>query len=235
MIIKPTIYCLFEQSGTFKNAFKELGFNAYDYDILNDFGETDYVVDLFQEIENAYNDKRSIFDLITQNDLIFAFFPCTRFENQILLLFKGVQFQDKNLTIIEKLERDIRLHNELNHLYLLITKLAIVCFKRKLKLIIENPYSEQHYLVRYWALNSKVKDLNRWMRGDNYKKPTQYWFINCEPAYNIVWKCIQYPNNLPKKINKESNKVKKSLITKEYAIRFIDEFILTNKNPYGII
>lgn len=28
--------CLFEQSGTFKNEFKKLGFNAFDYDILND-------------------------------------------------------------------------------------------------------------------------------------------------------------------------------------------------------
>ena len=29
------IHLLFEQSGTFKNEFKKLGFNAYDYDILN--------------------------------------------------------------------------------------------------------------------------------------------------------------------------------------------------------
>lgn len=36
------VWCLFEQSGTFKNAFKELGYEAYDVDILNDFGETDF-------------------------------------------------------------------------------------------------------------------------------------------------------------------------------------------------
>ena len=47
-------YCLFEQSGTFKNEFKKLGIEAYDYDILNDFGETDFVVDLFAEIEQAF-------------------------------------------------------------------------------------------------------------------------------------------------------------------------------------
>lgn len=46
--------CLFEQSGTFKNEFKKLGYEAYDYDILNDFGETDYQCDLFNEIEKAY-------------------------------------------------------------------------------------------------------------------------------------------------------------------------------------
>ncbi len=44
------IHCLFEQSGTFKNEFKKLGYEAYDYDIQNEFGETDNVVDLFSEI-----------------------------------------------------------------------------------------------------------------------------------------------------------------------------------------
>ena len=45
---------MFEQSGTFKNEFKKLGYEAYDVDIQNNFGETDHVVDLFAEIEKAY-------------------------------------------------------------------------------------------------------------------------------------------------------------------------------------
>lgn len=49
-----TFHCFFEQSGTFKNEFKKLGYEAYDYDILDDFGETDYKIDLFKEIETAY-------------------------------------------------------------------------------------------------------------------------------------------------------------------------------------
>ena len=48
-------HCLFEQSGTFKNEFKKLGIDAEDYDILNQFGETDHVSDLFREIEVAYD------------------------------------------------------------------------------------------------------------------------------------------------------------------------------------
>ena len=55
-------HCMFEQSGTFKNEFKKLGYQAYDYDILNDFNETDYVIDLFKEIDNAYSGEKSIFD-----------------------------------------------------------------------------------------------------------------------------------------------------------------------------
>lgn len=82
-------HCLFEQSGTFKNEFKKLGYEAYDYDILNDYGETDYQIDLFAEIDKAYRGGQSIFDNMTPDDLILAFFPCTRFEAQILLHFRG--------------------------------------------------------------------------------------------------------------------------------------------------
>lgn len=48
-----TVHCLFEQSGTFKNEFKKLGYPAYDYDILNNYGETDHVIDLFAEIRGG--------------------------------------------------------------------------------------------------------------------------------------------------------------------------------------
>ena len=47
-------HCFFEQSGTFKNEFIKLGIPAKDYDIQNNFGETDHVIDLFAEIEKAY-------------------------------------------------------------------------------------------------------------------------------------------------------------------------------------
>ena len=54
MEIKGKVWCMFEQSGTFKNEFKKLGYDAVDMDIQNNFGETDYVIDLFAEIEKAY-------------------------------------------------------------------------------------------------------------------------------------------------------------------------------------
>lgn len=54
MEIKGAVHLLFEQSGTFKNEFKKLGYDAFDYDIQNNFGETDYQIDIFSEIEKAY-------------------------------------------------------------------------------------------------------------------------------------------------------------------------------------
>ena len=64
MNIEGKVHCFFEQSGTFKNEFIKLGIPAEDYDIQNNFGETDHVVDLFQAIEDAYDDKPSLFDNI---------------------------------------------------------------------------------------------------------------------------------------------------------------------------
>ena len=49
------VHCFFEQSGTFKNEFIKLGISAEDYDIQNNFGQTDHVIDLFKEIETEYN------------------------------------------------------------------------------------------------------------------------------------------------------------------------------------
>ena len=54
MIINGKVHCFFEQSGTFKNEFIKLGIPAEDYDIQNNFVETDHVIDLFAEIEKAY-------------------------------------------------------------------------------------------------------------------------------------------------------------------------------------
>ena len=46
MKIDGMVHCMFEQSGTFKKEFKKLGIYAEDYDIQDNFGETDHIVDL---------------------------------------------------------------------------------------------------------------------------------------------------------------------------------------------
>lgn len=217
-------HCFFEQSGTFKNEFKKLGIEAYDYDILNDFGETDFQIDLFLEIEKAYG-GRSLFDNIKKDDLIFAFFPCIRFENQAELLFRGTMSSIAKWTDEKKLEYDLKLHKELSRLYELITKMTIICLQRNLKLIIENPYSSTHYLTKYWAIPSTVIDLDRTKRGDKFVKPTQYWFINCKPKSNFVLEPITN-NKYHKDVNHCNSAVERSLIHPDYARRFIKEFIL---------
>lgn len=218
-------HCMFEQSGTFKNEFKKLGIEAYDYDILNDFGETDYQIDLFNEIKVGYEGGQSVFDKISKNDLIFAFFPCTRFENQSELLFRGTMSSIKKWSDEKKLEYDLKLHKQLSFLYELVTKLVIICLHKDLKIIIENPYSKTHYLTKYWAIPSSIIDLDRTKKGDRFVKPTQYWFINCEPKNNFVIEPISN-NRYHKDVNHCNSAVERSLIHPDYARRFIKEFIL---------
>lgn len=226
-----TYHCFFEQSGTFKNEFKKLGYESFDYDISNDFNETDYVIDLFDEIDKGYLGLDSVFDKFkSDKDTIIAFFPCIRFENQILLSFRGEMHSLKKWSDEQKLENDLKLHKELSHLYDLITKLAIICLKRKIPLIIENPYSSQHYLVRYWALPYSILDNDRTSRGDCYKKPTQYWFINCKPKNNFIFEPLELVER--KKITAKvkdggiNSTVVRSMIHPQYANRFIREFII---------
>lgn len=217
-------HCFFEQSGTFKNEFKKLGYEALDYDIQNEFGETDYIIDLFEQIEKAYKNERSIFDNISEKDTIIAFFPCIRFEDQIQMHFRGTANQQKKWSDIKKLENNLILHKELSQLYEVITKLAIVCLREKIPLIIENPYSSMHYLVKYWCIPAKVIDKDRTLRGDFFEKPTQYWFINCEPKYNMILEPQVWYKK--KTIENTHNKTERSMISKEYANRFIREFII---------
>lgn len=218
-----TYHCFFEQSGTFKNVFKKLGYTAYDYDILNDFEETDYQIDLYNEINKGYSGGDSLFDKIETGDYVIAFFPCIRFESQILLGFRGESRQMKNWSLMQKLENDLKLHKELSELYELITKLAILSIRKDFKLIIENPYSSQHYLTRYWCIKPTIIDLNRHKNGDYYKKPTQYFFINCEPKNNVFFEPIEM-----KKIKKvdTQTKVNRSKISSGYAERFIKNYII---------
>lgn len=227
-------HCFFEQSGTFKNEFKKLGHKAFDYDIRNDFNETDYVVDLFDEIEKAYLDIASVFDKITEEDMILAFFPCIRFEDQIQMCFRGTAYQCKNMNNEQKLSYDLKLHDELSKLYKLITKLAIVCIRKHIPLIIENPYSTTHYLVKYWAIPYTILDTDRTLNGDYYKKPTQYWFINCEPKNNFIFEPIEKVEQKIIAFQKNENgidrTVLRSMIHPQYANRFIREFILEEDN-----
>lgn len=125
MVIRK-VFCLFEQSGTFKNEFEKLGVHAEDYDILNDFGQTDHMTDLFAEIDKAYDGKPSLFDEVCDMDLVLAFFPCTRFEAYNCANFQGKNSGMKDWNDVQKLEYSMKLHEELHRLYMLICKLFVI-------------------------------------------------------------------------------------------------------------
>lgn len=225
---KLTYHCFFEQSGTFKNEFKKLGYNAIDYDILNDYGQTDVQIDLFTEIEKAYNGEESVFDSIEPGEYVFAFFPCTLFQECNAMLFQGVSNQQSFMTERRKTDYVIKRHKELHENYVTLSKMVAVCMDKHIKLIVENPATQPHYLNLYWCFKPKLIDNDRTERGDRIKKPTQYWFINCEPKNNFIFEPQTTRKTQKLKDIKGGNQRQKtrSEITPEYANRFIREFIL---------
>lgn len=231
MEIKGKVHCFFEQSGTFKNEFKKLGYDAYDYDIQNNFGETDYVIDLFSEIENAYDDKPSIFDGITSDDLVVAFFPCIYFSQQNTTFFDGTNFNWKDKSARRRSELIIERSRSRQRFYELALKMFTVCDCMGIRLIVENPYSAVHYLHNNFPYKPKLIDSNRQLRGDYFKKPTQYWFVNCEQTHG---RSMQQPQK-KMTVNGLSGHAgsfcdeERSMISPDYARNFICDFIIGKK------
>lgn len=163
------IGCLFEQSGTFKNAFKKYGYNAEDIDIQNRFSETDLQCDLFYMIES-----RSIIDLLKKYDFCMCFFPCTWFSDFNNMIISGTQYQmqtmekEKKRKIIEerkKMQREAE-----RHLKILVNAAEFT----KTPMIIENPLSVkiQEIMDGYDYTVHK-----RSTYGDFYDKRTIYYFV----------------------------------------------------------
>ena len=185
-----------------------------------------------QRLRGGYQGKPSIFDNMSKDDIIMSFFPCTRFESMINMSFLGNQYQMKTWSDEQKLEYDIKLHNELHRNYVLFCKMCIIAKRRGLKMIIENPYTQPHYLTLYFCIKPAVIDSDRRQNGDYFKKPTQYWFINCEPKYNVIFEPIDYVE--PKKIDRLNKGDKnRSIIHPQYAERFIKQYVIDYKTDFS--
>lgn len=220
------VHCLFEQSGTFKKAFKELGYNAIDYDI-NKTENVDVVADLFMQIFFASEEKKhSVFDNISQDDLVIAFFPCTYFSDQSQLLSRGDSYGQKEWSEKQKLEYSMEQMQERSSFYTFLCSLCLLAIKRGFKLIIENPYGKVNFLKHFFPLKPEVVILDRRKMGDFYKKPTQFFFINCVPEFKL-WN--EYPETRGKQKLIEDNKgFARSIISPTFAKNFIKTYITNN-------
>ena len=236
MEIKGKVHCFFEQSGTFKREFIKLGIPAEDYDIQNNFGETDHTDDLFAEIEKAWDEQPSIFDNISKDDLIMAFFPCIYFCAASQMQFSFGERNYRNLSPMQKAEVVLRRADNRERFYRLCIKLYAVCQSRGIRMIMENPWSEQTYLKANFVAAPSLVDNDRSLRGDYFKKPTAYWYVNCEPTYgNSIQK-----NNQTKRLCWEPKSKTagvcsepRSLISPDYARNFICDFIIGKEQKHS--
>jgi hypothetical protein len=234
MEIKGKVYCFFEQSGTFKNEFKKLGYDAYDYDIQNNFGETDYTVDLFKAIEDAYDEKPSLFDKITQDDLIIAFYPCIYFSCLSQMAFSWGCRNYKNLSYKQRTDAILKRSNNRERFYAIAIKMLTVAKENNLRLIMENPFSQQTYLRANFIIPPTIIDYNRMLRGDYFQKPTAYYFINSEPTNGLT---IQNDKIKKRILDQKPSELggicseERSMISPDYARNFICDFIIGRKQP----
>ncbi|MDO5480022.1 MAG: hypothetical protein Q4G23_12755, partial [Clostridia bacterium] len=102
-----------------------------------------------------------------------------------------------------------------------------------LRLVIENPIAEQHYLKRYWCLKPSIIDKDRRQNGDYYKKPTQFFFIGFEPKNNLIFETLDYvePRRCAYITSKDgkSREERRSEIHPQYASRFIRQYLIDER------
>ena len=113
--------------------------------------------------------------------------------------------------------------------YEMLLKFVYVIKAKNIRMIFENPYSKLGYLSNNFLKAPDVIDMNRMERGDYFKKPTAYWFWNCEPTHGFT-----YQNDKEQKtIMKAKMGIKagicseeRSMISPDYARNWICDFIL---------
>ena len=178
----------------------------------------------------------SIFDSITSNDLIMAFFPCIYFcaFSQIAIDMRCRNY--RKLTIKETTDAILERSHNREYFFSLAVKMLSVAMQRGLRLIMENPWNEQTFLKSNFILPPSLVDIDRTRRGDYFKKPTAYWFINCEPTQGFT----EQKNTQPKRIRDMKKGARaglcsedRSMISPDYARNFICDFILGKEQIFS--
>ena len=223
-MIFDTVHCLFEQSGTFKKAFEKLGYKAFDYDI-NKTENVDVVTNLFYQIY-LWNTKDdfSIFNNINKNDLVIAFFPCTYFSDQSQLLSRGDNYGQKDWNEEKKLKYSIEQMEKRYGFYTNLCNLCLIAIEKGFKLIIENPYGKVNFLKQFFPIKPGLIIKDRRIMGDFYKKPTQFFFVNCEPEFKLHGECFSTMGS--KKAIERTHGFNRSIISPAFAENFIKTYII---------
>ena len=149
-----------------------------------------------------------------------------------------MSFGERNyryLSPIEKAETILKRVDNREKFFRIAIKMFAVVESKGLRMIMENPWSEQTYLKANFIYPPTMVDNDRSLRGDYFKKPTAYWFVNCEPTYG---RSIQKNNNT-KRLEWEPKSKKagvcsepRSIIAPAYARNFICDFIIGKEQEH---
>lgn len=179
------VWCLFEQSGTFAGEFRERGKTAFDVDIENRFGKTDIREDLLSALCCDEIPAVSVLNKIRRDDFIMAFFPCTYFTDQSQLVSRGDNHAMEGWSTERKLNSSVELMWKRAEYYNFFCNLFKYALDVGCKMVVENPYGKCNFLGQYFPIRPAIVMQDRRVFGDAYKKPTQFFFLNCRPALKL--------------------------------------------------
>lgn len=223
MKITGKVHCLFEQSGTFRDEFRRLNYPALDYDIANEFGKTDVVCNIFRLLEVWRSGGYTLLNKFTPDDFLMIFFPCTYFSSQSQAQFLWNNNCYRGMSPGLKVEKILERSAMREIYYRRMVTLYGFLIERGLRAVIENPWGKStSFLCNNFVVSPDVIDTNRRRRGDWFRKPTAYWFVNCTPGKGRTYLCpSQY-----KTVEGEDYGIARSLISPDYARAFIKDYIL---------
>lgn len=166
-----------------------------------------------------------------------AFFPCIYFCESSMMLMTFDHACYKKLNNAEKLSKIIEREENRAFFYEKLLKLCYVIEKNNLRLIIENPYTQPHYLSLTQNFPYKPYiDKNRHLRGDYFSKPTQFFFVNCEWTIGYTEQCDKELRKVEKCKDSGIKGVcseERSMISPDYARNFICDQILGIEQEYN--
>lgn len=164
-----------------------------------------------------------------------AFFPCIYFCQNSTMLFYLSSRNYRRMNERQKIAAILERSENRQYFYSLLIKLYGVCLTRGIRLIIENPWTHPQYLQQNFVAPPSLIDKDRSARGDYFRKPTAYWFVNCEPLLGNFTEqrdkevCIVY-NAKPAPRGGLCSE-ERSMISPDYARNFIRDFILGKPQP----
>lgn len=146
------------------------------------------------------------------------------------MLFSLSNLNYRKLDDRQKIDAILERSENRQFFYSLLIKLYGICLTKGIRLIIENPWSQPQYLYNNFPSSPSLIDKDRSMRGDYYKKPTAYWFVNCEPVIGIETeqrdKEIKSVNSAKSAPHGGLCSEERSMISSDYARNFICDFLL---------
>lgn len=121
---------------------------------------------------------------------------------------------------------------ERSRMFELLYKFVCVCLTRGLRMCFENPWAMNTFLkTSVFIKRPDLVDEDRSRRGDYRRKPTAYWFWNCEPTRGFTNEQTPADRILNHNQTQDGTRrgvcsTERSMIAPAYARNFIADFIL---------